>query len=327
MKMRHLGLSLLTLVFVTGSGQSQTLFNYEKKSYKANDLDPRYQQQIFDAEHTKHKMLQKAIDDAVLGIYFKEEAKKSGKTVQEVRDNKLKSAPPTDKELKDFYEKNRKKIPYPFDQIRGELIRFVSEQKKNDIRQNILTELKQSKKFISKISEPKPPKIDINIKGYPSQGSPSAKVVIVEFADYKCPHCKEAAEVFEKIVKKYKDKIHYVFIDFPVIGDSFKIAEGAFCAGKQNKYWEFHKKAFREQGKLKTPEEVASAIGLKSTQFKTCLDKREGREVVDQAREEGVRVGVSGTPTVFVNGYRLSNGYTEKDISTAIDKALSGRSS
>ena len=120
MKMRHLGLSLITLVFVTGSGQSQTLFNYGKKSYKANDLDPRYQQQIFDAEHTKHKMLQKAIDDAVLGIYFKEEAKKSGKTVQEVRDNKLKSAPPTDKELKDFYEKNRKKIRV-FESWRGQL--------------------------------------------------------------------------------------------------------------------------------------------------------------------------------------------------------------
>ena len=226
-----------SIVFLAPNlANAENLFKFNKKTYKANDLDPRFQQSAFQAEMSRFKILEKTINDAILDLHFKELAKKQGKSITEVIAKEIKVPTPTEKEIKDFYQENRSKLPYPFENIKGELIRFVSDNNRQKIRNAIITKLKKSGQFQSLIKQPLPPKLKIATAGYPSKGSKSEKVTVVEFADYKCPHCKEAAHAFENILKKYKSKIHYVFIDFPIIGDSATIAEGAFCANKQNKY-------------------------------------------------------------------------------------------
>lgn len=312
---------LASLSMIT-KASSEPLFEFKGKVYDVKDLEARHKLKLFEADNHRYRVRAQVIEDAVLELYFKEIAAKSGKTVEAVRKEKTSVAEPTDAELKKFYEENRKKIPYPFEQVKADLTRFVKQKSVQGKRLLVIEEVKKSGKYKNLTKAPVAPKIEVNTEGFYHLGDKKSKVSVVEFADYLCPHCKEASHVFKDVLKKYKTKISFTFIDYPIIRDSFKIAEGAFCAHKMNKYWEFHEAAFENQGKLKTSEEIAKTIGLDAKKFKSCVDAREGKAIVDKGRLEGGKAGVSGTPTVFINGIRYSGGYTVKDLSQAIDKAL-----
>jgi protein-disulfide isomerase len=328
---RELKSNLLVILSLTLMGAAspllgETLFKYQGKAYQAKDLEAKHQLKLFEADNHRHQIRTKVLEDAVLDIYFASLAKKSGKSVEDIRKEKTEVGKPSEDSLKKFYEENRKKIPYPFEQVKADLIRFVTEKNRQEKRGLIMAEIKKSGKFKPMLKAPVAPKISIGTAGFQSKGNAKSKVTVVEFADYKCPHCKEAAHVFKEVLKKYGSKIHFVFIDYPIIGDSYKIAEGAFCAGKQKKYWEYHEAAFESQGKAKSAVDIAKIVKLDEKSFKTCTDAREGKAIVEKGRKEGEKVGVTGTPTVYINGIRYSKGYNIKDLAKAIDDALAGKS-
>ena len=304
------------------TGFCETLFTYDGKPYKAKDLNSAFQQKLFDAEEHKFRDQLRVVEDAVLDIYFKKLAEKSSKSASQIRKEKMQVAPPTDAKLKEFYEKNRSKIPYPFEQVKADLVRFVTDKSRGEKREAILAEIRKSGSYKVAIKRPKAPVVKIDTKGFYQKGKLGAKVKVVEFADYKCPHCKLAFEVFEKVMKKHGKKIEFTFIDFPIIKDSYKIAEASFCAKKQNKYWQFHKAAFKHQADRKLPKELAKIAGLDEKAFTSCFDKREGQSFVDKGRKLGEESGVSGTPTVFINGVRYTSAFTEEAVSKAIEALL-----
>lgn len=327
MKLRITGMGWLALLMLipAGTGAAEALMKFRGKTYTKKDLPVRYQQQIFDAESGFNQSRKRILEDAVIGIYFAEKAKKAGKTADEVRDQELAIGQPTDKELRQFYDENKQKIPYPFDQIKRELVRIVKEQNRNRKRQALLKKIGSGGKLTFLAKAPVAPRLNLAVKGFASRGNRSAKVTVVEFADYFCPHCRHASETFKKLYKKYDRKVHFVFIDYPLKPASAKIAEGAFCAGQQKKYWEYHTTAFEQQGKLKTADAIAEkAGGLDMKAFKSCVSAGKGKAIVDKGKAEGTRIGVTGTPAIYVNGRKV-NGVSEEILGKAIDDALAGK--
>ncbi len=321
-----LGLVAASLA-TNGSLKAEELFKFHDKSYKTEDLDIKNQQRLYEIQVEAYRAKTAVIDNMAVELYLGELAKKENKSVDQLRDQKLAVAEPSESDLKKFYEENKHRIPYPYDQVKEKIVQFQKDKARGEKFEALLGEIKANKsvKFETVIKEPTAPHIDLSIAGFPSKGNPSAKVTVVEFADYRCPHCRDAHGVLQEAFKKYSNKINFVFVDFPIIADSNKIAEGAFCAKKGGKFWEYHDYAYENQGKFEKPDDVAKEIKLDSATFQSCMSSGEGKAAVEAGRKEGERVGVTGTPTIYINGYRYSSGYEKEMMLKAIEEAIAGK--
>jgi protein-disulfide isomerase len=159
-----------------------------------------------------------------------------------------------------------------------------------------------------------------------SFGPKDAKVTIVEFSDFQCPFCSRAANTVEELRKKYGDKVHFVFRQFPLSfhQNAHVAAEASLAAKAQGKFWEFHDKMFADQQKLDRASLEASAkeIGLNVAQFKKALDDKTYAPIVDAELKLGEEVAVDGTPTMFLNGARVPNPSDFAALAQQIDGAL-----
>lgn len=160
----------------------------------------------------------------------------------------------------------------------------------------------------------------------PSFGPPEAAVTIVEFSDFQCPFCSRAADATNKIKEKYGDKVHLVFRQFPLSfhKDAHLAAQASLAAHAQGKFWEYHDKLFANQQKLDRAslESYAKEIGLNMAEFKKALDTKAYTAQVDAEMKMGEEVAVQGTPTMFLNGERVSDPTNVEAVSKQIEKAL-----
>jgi len=323
--LNRLGLVLFSFIcFSAGAASADPLFKYKGKTYTDSDLPLKYQMKLHDyaMEHRDFQM--STADETLLDIEYGKAAKKAGKPVLQYVDSLSVIKDPTEAEKKKFYEENKARIPYPYEKVKADLGNFILKRKQAEKRKEVLAKVKKKGGYEFIVPAPQAPKADLKLEKFASRGQKSSKVTIVEFADYKCPHCREAALILDDLYKSYKNKVNFVFVDFPIISPvSVQVAQGAYCAGKQNKYWEFHKMAFDKQGELKagSSESFAAQLKLDAKKFNSCLNSKEAKQYVDQSKSEGDRVGVSGTPTIFINGVKVA-GYQKATVSAALDKAL-----
>ena len=151
----------------------------------------------------------------------------------------------------------------------------------------------------------------------PFKGARDARVTLVEFTDYQCPFCaRHEKETVPQIVEKYvkTGKLKYVVRDFPLEAihpAAVKAAEAPHCAGDGGKYWEMHERLFANPRALAPTDLVAhaDALGLDSKAFQACLDSGKYTPLINQARAEGERAGIRGTPAFFL-------GFTEPNSDT-----------
>lgn len=304
---------------------SEALYKYKGKTISKSDLSPAAQQAIFDAEKHYYQNVLRIIEGNILEAYLDEEAAKQKKPRKQIEE-KMFAAKVEEKDAKAWYDDNKARLGgRAFDSIKNEIIQFLTRQKLEEVKGDVVGKVKKEGGFSLLIKEPSAPKINISLEGYPFKGGKNAKVTVVEFADYKCPHCKEASNVLKEVSEKYKDKIKVVFLDFPLRmgGLSTTIAHGGVCADKQGKFWEYHYKAFQEQASLKadSPVKFAETLGLNVDTFKACLAASSTKEKVEKSRAEGERIGVQGTPAIYVNGQKLA-GYDAEELKKLIDKNL-----
>lgn len=142
-------------------------------------------------------------------------------------------------------------------------------------------------------------------------GSPSASVVVAEFADLQCPACKAAHETVTKpLIAKYGSRIRFEFKHFPLQGIhayALPAAEAAECAADQGKFWEFVDLTYINQDKLGTEaiKEWAATLKLDQDLFARCTASRIKKDTVLADYKEGEKLGVNSTPSFFLNGERI----------------------
>lgn len=159
------------------------------------------------------------------------------------------------------------------------------------------------------------------------QGPETAPVTLVEYGDYECPYCGEAYPIVKEIQRRLGDRLRFVFRNFPLTQShphAEHAAEAAEAAAGQEKFWEMHDYLFEHQQALDDAHLVQYAVALQ-------LDKdRFVREMTAHAytnrvREDflsGVRSGVNGTPTFFINGVRHDASYELETLLAAIEAAM-----
>jgi protein-disulfide isomerase len=154
-------------------------------------------------------------------------------------------------------------------------------------------------------------------QGFARLGSPDAPVVIEDFSSYACPHCRTFhEEQFEDLLDEIAaGEVQFVMIPIAHIGSGARgAAKGALCAGEQGRFWEMHDTLFYWQDKYLTSvfderriKLGAENLGLDVDAFEQCMASDRVDPVIDEARREFDRRGLTGTPTFFINGQRVQD--------------------
>jgi protein-disulfide isomerase len=158
-------------------------------------------------------------------------------------------------------------------------------------------------------------------------GDEHAAVTLVEYGDYECPHCGRAHPVVKAVRKHFGKQLRFVYRHFPLTQihpHAESAAEAGEFAGVNRRFWEMHDRIFENQDRLGIPllTELAEELGLSSEDLAAALQDREFAPVVKEQFLGGVRSGVNGTPTFFINGYRDEGMNEFEDLVEAIDAAL-----
>ena len=159
-------------------------------------------------------------------------------------------------------------------------------------------------------------------------GSKEAKVTIIEFSDFECPYCSRAADTVSQIKEKYKgnNDVQFIFRQFPLgfHKNAQVAAEASLAANEQGKFWEFHDMMFENQKQLhrEALEGYAKKLGLNMEKFTKALDDKTYEGAVKEDLKLGELAAVSGTPSMFINGARVTNPTDFTTIQKLIDAEL-----
>jgi protein-disulfide isomerase len=159
------------------------------------------------------------------------------------------------------------------------------------------------------------------------QGPETAPVTLVEYGDYECPHCGRAHPIVKRVQKHYRDQLRFVFRNFPLTQIhpmAEPAAEAAEFAGARGKFWEMHDAIYENQPQLSLEllTELAADLDLPEDELLEALEKHLFLEKVRSDFAGGVRSGVNGTPTFFINGHRHEGSWDYQDLVAAIDSVL-----
>jgi protein-disulfide isomerase len=231
---------------------------------------------------------------------------------------------PSQSEVDAWYEQNKSHVGNQTkEQIAPQISAMLRSQKMGAAQQTYMTGLRQ--KYGVKILM-EPPRIAVSLDDDASKGPLKAPITIVEFSDYQCPYCSKAESTVTDVLKKYGDKIHFVYRDYPLSfhQNSEVAAEASECAKDQGKFWEMHNAMFANQDKLASADLVTTAagLGLDKDKFKACLDSGQKKQEVQKDFQDGQKYGVTGTPTFFINGIKLVGAREISSFTELIDQEL-----
>ena len=171
-------------------------------------------------------------------------------------------------------------------------------------------------------------------------GNPETPIVIMDFSDYSCPACRQFASQAKPLLEaSYVETglARFQYFDFPIVNNfpnSFLAARAARCAGDQGAYWPFHDQLFRVQESWSRQadaapsfEEYAGALGLDRRAFRSCLRSDRHAATVTANLLLGQELGVSGTPTIFLNtgegrARRVENWTNLGQVRALLDEAV-----
>jgi len=164
-----------------------------------------------------------------------------------------------------------------------------------------------------------------------SKGPTSAKITLVEFADFQCPYCGAIYPAVHQILGDYGDKIHFVYRNFPLPQhqNADMAARLAAAAGLQGKFWEMADKIFTTQSdwsESTTAQDIlvkdAKTLGLDTNKLETDMNNKTIKDRIAQDTSDGNNLGVDSTPTFYLNGKALNPPYSLDTLKKAIDAAL-----
>ncbi len=166
----------------------------------------------------------------------------------------------------------------------------------------------------------------VEIGDSPIRGSEEAVVTIVEWSDFQCPFCNRVSPTLAQIKKEYGDRVRLVFKHMPLsihpqAGAAHAAAEAAH---RQGKFWEMHDRIFQNQRDLSVPtlESHAVAIGLDMDQFRKDVEAEEVASRINEDLQQANQLGVTGTPSFFINGRFLSGAQPFANFKRFIDEAI-----
>jgi protein-disulfide isomerase len=290
----------------TGTDPSMVVARVGGKNLTMADLQQKEGGKLLQAEYQYYLNERKALEELIDNQLIADEAKRRNMSVDELLNNEIYKdiKDPTEDQLKVYYEGLDTNEPY--EAVRADVLAHIRELRRSKARAAFVENLRKQASINVLLM---PPSADINIAKAYTNGSQDAPVVFVEFADYECPYCQKVNPQIQQLKKEYGDKIAVVYKDFPLPmhHTAEKAAEAARCAGEQGKFWEYHDVLFwSKQTDVENLKEHARVLKLDGDKFDSCLDNGTQAAAVKQDLQEAKSLGLTGTPSFFVNGHFVS---------------------
>jgi protein-disulfide isomerase len=162
----------------------------------------------------------------------------------------------------------------------------------------------------------------------PAKGSAKPLVTIVEFSDFECPFCRQAQGTLAELLQKYDKDVRLVFKHLPLEGhrNSLPAARAAYCAGEQDRFWQFHDELFATPNLDATVfEKIAAAIGLGAPKFQACMNSEHSRAAIVKDIETARLFRIDSTPSFLINGKLVKGALSFADFQKLIERELNQR--
>jgi protein-disulfide isomerase len=158
------------------------------------------------------------------------------------------------------------------------------------------------------------------------QGPTDAAVTLVEYGDYECPYCGAAYPIIKEVQSRMGERLRFVFRNFPIATShphAEQAAEAAEAAATQGSFWQMHDLLYENQGRLRDPDlrDYAERLALDVERFDKELAEHVHASRVREDFMSGVRSGVNGTPTFYINGARHDDSYDVETMVAALERA------
>jgi protein-disulfide isomerase len=304
-------------VFATVNGQTVTSGQIEDSIAPLIFI---YQQRVYDMRRSR-------LESMISSMLIEQEAKSrnlKGAAFLEAETSKRATAV-TEQDARRFYEKNKSQITGEYASLKDQILDLVRQQERRKGEAELAARLRDAASVNVFLTAPEPPAFAFINDDQPQKGKISAPVTIVEFTDFECPTCARTHPVLEELLAEYEGKVKLVVRDFPLEKhkNAVKAAEAAESARAQGKYWEYIALMFRNQSALdpSSLKAYADQLKLDRQKFDSDLDSGKYFDLVNRDKQAGLMLGISGTPTLFVNGRRVES-ITKEAVRTAIEAAL-----
>ncbi len=264
-----------------------------------------------EAEQRKFHLLWTGVDAVLNQTLLIREAERRGITVAALKDQEIarKATPPADDEVRAIYDANREVIHADFDVVAPYIRKQLSEDRRNELEQALIEELRRSADVRYAVPPPELPRFEVDAGSGPAWGPRDARVTVITFNDFECPYCARARKMIDKLKEAYPERLRVVFRDFPLEQhpNARRAAEAAQCAHEQQKFWPYHDLLFDNAKALSGSDlrRYAAEAKLDLAAFDTCVASERPRQAVLAHEQAGKRYGVEGTPAIFVNGMKL----------------------
>ena len=290
----------------TATRGAEVVAEVDGKPITEEALRTKIRGQLIRLEAQIYDVKQAGLDEMIGVMLLEKAAAAKGLSAEQLLEREVDSkvAAPTQPEIEAFYRGQKDRLNQPLDEVKEQIVQALKEAKTIEATRAYLQTLRANAKVTTYLQ---PTRIEVATAGAPVRGAREAPVTIVEFSDYQCPFCKRSQSTIKQLLRQYTGKVKLAFRDFPLRSIhplAQKAAEAARCAGDQGKYWEYHDVLFAKAPELEVAglKQYAATLGLDMTQFNECLQRDKYATPVEQDVQQGNRLGVSSTPTFFVNG-------------------------
>ena len=266
------------------------------------DLQKEEGNKLLQAQYQAYLAQQKALDELIDNRLLQMEAKRENITLEALLDREVnkKVADPTEEQLQIYYDDLSPKDSYAA--LRDKILDRIRQRRISKARSAYVQTLRGKADILITLA---PPTADFSIGNAPRLGPADAPVRLVEFADYECPYCVRMNPQIKKLREEFGDKIsvYYKDLPLPMHAQAGKAAEAARCAGQQEKYWEYHDLLYSGGGMGAAQlKQYATDLKLDRSKFDKCLDSGAQADAVQSDYKEAQQLGLSGTPSFFLNG-------------------------
>jgi len=290
----------------TGEGPLQVVAKVSGADLTLSDLQHLEGGKLLQAEYQYYLNERKALEELIDNRLLADEAQRRGTSLDQLLETEVYKGvkDPTEDQLEVYYE--GLDTQDSFESVRQDVLQHIRELRRSKARAAYVEQLRKQAEIHIQLM---PPSAQVDIASAYARGPASAPVVLVEFADYQCPYCQKVNPQIQQLQKEYGDKLTVVFKDFPLPmhHGSEKAAEASRCAGEQGKFWEYHDVLFYSKlTELDALKEHARVLKLDGDRFDACLDGGAEAGAVKKDLDEAKSLGLTGTPSFFVNGHFFS---------------------
>lgn len=306
-----------------GSGSDVVLVEMNGVQITQADLELKRPAAMFQARTNFYEAERKALVELVDEQLLEQQAAKERLTVPQLLERHVDSTiakDPSEEALHVYYEGVDTTEPY--ESVRGKILDALRQRRIAKAKAAYMQTLRAETPVIFRFA---PPRAPISMTDVPVRGVSSARLTLLEFADYQCPYCQQIQPVLSRIETEFKDQLAFAYKDYPLSmhPDAPKAAEAAHCAGAQGKFWEYHDLVFANKRlDVANLKNDARDLKLDTAAFDACLDKGQTAGMIKDESNEAQTLGLQGTPTLFING-RYIKDITYEGIRGVISEELS----